>query len=83
MEEAIKELDPEMVWKMAEGNPAQDLTSGGEVIKPQPILQLNVYRNNSDQKNLPNATETQDSARRDGSIQNNLNPALPDSKVSK
>ncbi len=28
--EYLKRLDPELVWKMAEGNPANDITSGGQ-----------------------------------------------------
>jgi hypothetical protein len=32
--EGMNKID---VWKMAEGNPAQDLTSGGEKIKVMPI----------------------------------------------
>ena len=32
----MNSLSPDMVWRMAEGNPAQttDVTSGGEVIQP-------------------------------------------------
>lgn len=30
-------MPKEVIWKMAEGNPAQDLTSGGEKIKVVPI----------------------------------------------
>ena len=30
-------MDKHVIWKMAEGNPAQDLTSGGEKIKIVPI----------------------------------------------
>src|SRR5690349_16916493 len=33
----LKGLAPEVVWKMAEGNPAQDVTSGGEKIVQIPI----------------------------------------------
>ena len=36
-EEYLKELPKDIVWKMAEGNPAQDVTSGGEKINPVPI----------------------------------------------
>lgn len=30
-------MPKEVIWKMAEGNPAQDLTSGGEKLKVVPI----------------------------------------------
>lgn len=33
----LSTLPTEIVWKMAEGNPAQDLTSGGEKIEQIPI----------------------------------------------
>lgn len=32
--EYLKTLPPEMVWRMAEGNPAQDVTSGGKALAP-------------------------------------------------
>lgn len=34
----LKSLGKDIVWRMAEGNPAQDITSKGEHINPQPIL---------------------------------------------
>jgi vacuolar-type H+-ATPase subunit E/Vma4 len=33
----LAELPKDVVWKMAEGNPAQDLTTGGEKIQQIPI----------------------------------------------
>jgi len=33
----LEGLPKETIWKMAEGNPAQDLTSGGEKIESIPI----------------------------------------------
>ena len=33
-EEFLKDIPREMQWRMAEGNPAQDVTSGGEKIQP-------------------------------------------------
>ena len=36
-EEFIKTLPKDILWRMAEGNPAQDLTSGGEKIVQIPI----------------------------------------------
>lgn len=41
-EEKIKflsSLPSEIVWRMAEGNPAQDVTSGGEKINPVPLYE--------------------------------------------
>lgn len=45
----MKEASFELVWKMAEGNPATstDITSDGKQL-PQPIL--NVYTDNSDKE---------------------------------
>lgn len=37
-EEFIKTLPKEIIWRMAEGNPAQDVTSGGEKFEPQTVL---------------------------------------------
>lgn len=36
--EFMKGMNKTEVWKMAEGNPAQDITSGGEKLIPTPIL---------------------------------------------
>lgn len=46
--EYFQELDPEIVWRMAEGNPKQDtdVTSGGEKIKYN-ILTYGENNNNS------------------------------------
>ena len=33
----LEGLDKEVIWKMSEGNPAQDLTTGGEKINVVPI----------------------------------------------
>jgi len=35
--EYLASLPADMVWRMAEGNPAQDMTSGGEKIQQLPI----------------------------------------------
>jgi len=35
------------IWKMAEGLPQQDITSGGEKINPIPILKLNLCQEES------------------------------------
>lgn len=47
--EYLKRLNPEMVWKMAEGQPhfTTDITSGG---KPIPLLANYVPDNNSDKE---------------------------------
>lgn len=46
-------LPTEIVWKMAEGNPAQhtELTGADGKDLPTPIIQLDVSRNNSDNQN--------------------------------
>ena len=48
--EFMKKLPPDVIWKMAEGNPAQDVTSGGEKINPSPIY---VQRDNGAEENKP------------------------------
>lgn len=50
--EFIKGLSSDIIWRMAEGNPAQDVTSGGEKINPTPIYG-GISGHNSDQKDLP------------------------------
>lgn len=45
--EYLASLPPEIVWKMAEGLPQQDVTSGGEKL-PAPLL--NVLHNDSNTK---------------------------------
>ena len=37
-EDFMNGLNKDIIWKMAEGNPQSDLTSGGEKILPSPIL---------------------------------------------
>lgn len=49
--EYLKSLPKDIVWKMAEGNPAQDVTSGGEKINPIPIYG-GVSNNDSDNKDI-------------------------------
>lgn len=44
----LASLPTDIVWKMAEGNPQNDITSGGEPIQPTPII--SVPRNNSNEK---------------------------------
>jgi vacuolar-type H+-ATPase subunit E/Vma4 len=52
--EFMNKLAPELVWKMAEGNPAQDVTSGGEKINPLPIYGgTSVQADNGDDKDIP------------------------------
>ncbi len=47
-------LSKDVIWKMAEGNWQQDVTSGGERIIPLPIIPLNkdaLPTNNSNEQN--------------------------------
>ena len=51
--EFLAGLNKETIWKMAEGNPAQDLTSGGEKIQQIPIYGgQSVQEHNSDKKDI-------------------------------
>ena len=49
----LKKIDPDMVWKMAEGNPQNDVTSGGEAFSPVPIYNGGaVQRYDSNEKDI-------------------------------
>lgn len=49
----LRDLNPEIVWKMAEGNPAQDFTSGGEKIVQIPIYGgQSLQEHDSDQEDI-------------------------------
>ena len=48
--EWLKSLGKDIVWKMAEGNPHNSEDSKVELIMPQPIIPLNVQRDNSNSK---------------------------------
>lgn len=51
--EYLGKLPKDIAWRMAEGNPAQDVTSGGEKINPIPIYGGNsIPGHNSDQKDI-------------------------------
>lgn len=75
--EFVQKLDPKIVWQMSEGLPQQDITSGGEVIKPQPII--NVFTNNGNQQDTETIQENQDSTGRNVSIQNGEHTNILDS----
>ena len=51
--EYLKTLPTELVWKMAEGNPAQDHTTGGDKIEVTPIYGgLSVQGHSVDKKDI-------------------------------
>ena len=75
--EYIASLPQEIVWKMAEGLPQQDLTSGGEKINPTPII--NVLTNNGDNKDNQTKQENQNSPGRNVSQQDGINNNILDS----
>src|SRR3990167_6762308 len=53
-EEFIKTLPKDILWRMAKGNPAQDLTSGGEKIEQIPIYGgKSIQGYHSDKANIP------------------------------
>lgn len=59
-EEKIKfmeTLPSEIIWRMAEGNPAQDVTSGGKEIQPVLVKFLNAEKDadNRDTTGIPKA----------------------------
>ncbi len=47
-------VSPDLRWRMSEGNPAQDLTSGGDKIQQIPIYGglSDISKHNSDQKDI-------------------------------
>lgn len=47
----LNSLSKDIVWKMAEGNPQTDITSGGKEINPIPIYG-GLSTSNSDQKDI-------------------------------
>jgi len=53
----VDKIDPFDSWRMTEGNPASDITSGGEKINPIPIIKVhteeNVHTDNSNGENTP------------------------------
>jgi hypothetical protein len=51
----LKLMEPDVVWKMAEGSPQTDITSGGDKIVPMPILggATDVHTNDSSAKDTP------------------------------
>jgi hypothetical protein len=67
-EEFLEGMDKKEVWKMAEGLPQQDITSGGEKINPIPII--NVFPNNSDKQDTETEQEDKNNSRRNVSEQN-------------
>jgi hypothetical protein len=49
----LSALPKEIVWKMAEGNPAQDLTTGGDKFEPIPIYGgLSIQRYDGNKENI-------------------------------
>lgn len=62
--EYLKQIDPEKVWRMAEGSPQQDITSGGEKINPIPIY-------GSLSKHERNAEDISDEEKNKGSVGGN------------
>jgi len=80
--EYLKSLDPEIVWKMAEGNPEtkQETT----VILPEPIaptkpLTNEILTNNSVQEDTKPTEENPNSTGGNFSIENSLQPNLSNS----
>ena len=64
------------IWKLAEGLPQQDITSGGEAIIPVPLINY-VRDNNSNKQNTETIPENKDSAGGDISVKDSINTDLP------
>lgn len=75
----VKEVGEKRFWEMVEGLPQQDVTSGGEKIAPQPII--NVFPNHSDQQNNQDGKAVADSPRGDVGKQDDINPNILDSTL--
>jgi hypothetical protein len=62
-QEFLNGIPKEIIWKMAEGNPQDDITSGGEKINPIPIIKVHtednnvIHTDNSNGENYPNEKE--------------------------
>lgn len=56
--EYLRTLPTEIVWKMAEGNPHSSEEHKVELFMPQPILKINVQRDNSHKED--NVTDAED-----------------------
>jgi len=80
--EFVKDLDPKIVWQMSEGLPQQDITSGGEVIKPQPIINV-IQPNNSDKQNTESEKKNKDNTRGNKCEQDSEHTTVLDSISSK
>jgi len=76
----LKGLSKETIWKMAEGNPQTDVTSGGEKIIPIPIINV-IPANNSDKQDNGDVQAVENSPGGNIGKQDDLNPDLPDSVV--
>lgn len=74
--EFLQKIDPAFAWRMAEGNPAQDLTSKGEQIIPIPILG-DVQINNSYQENTRIEQKDQSNSGGDFGLKNDFNSFNP------
>lgn len=57
----IESIDGKEVWKMAEGLPQQDITSGGKEIQVPIYGNKSVSRHDGDQKDIPTPEENKGS----------------------
>jgi|GEM_PF-2503277 len=71
-EEFLKNITPEMQWRMGEGNPKQDTEMGGEIIIHKPIYAgQSIQGHLSDAQDILTPEENQSSGRGDISEQDN------------
>lgn len=56
-QEFLKGIPKDIIWKMAEGNPAQDLTSGGEKLNVIPIYSGQSIKKEDDGTNIQPTSE--------------------------
>jgi hypothetical protein len=77
-QEFLHAIPKETIWRMAEGNPQTDVTSGGEKINPIPIINV-IPANNSDNQDNGDVQAVADNPGRNISQQDNLDPNILDS----
>jgi predicted phosphoadenosine phosphosulfate sulfurtransferase len=75
--EYLASLPADIVWKMAEGLPQQDVTSGGEAIIPAPLINYAIRDNNSNKQNTGDVQEVESGAGGNISKQDSINTDLP------
>ena len=73
----IEKVGEKEFWKMVEGLPQQDITSGGEAIIPIPLINYALRDNNSNKQDTEVKQEDKNSTGGNISLKNNINTDIP------